>query len=111
MVVATVASSGALVVGIDETIERRRGKKIAAAGIYRDPVRSNHSNFVKARGRRWVCLMLLARCACRPYDLHGRAGVIAAARPSARDPSPRRTHNAHHPQSSRLLHCLLACTA
>ena len=38
---------------------RRRGAKIAAAGIYRDPVRSSHSHFVKVRGLRWVCLLLL----------------------------------------------------
>jgi hypothetical protein len=48
-----------LVVGIDETLERRWGKKIAATGIYRDPVRSTHENFVKASGLRWVCVMLL----------------------------------------------------
>jgi hypothetical protein len=59
LVVSTFAPHGPLIVGIDETIERRRGKKIAAAGIYRDPVRSSHSHFVKVRGRRWICLMLL----------------------------------------------------
>ncbi len=59
LLVARFAPTGPLVVGIDETIERRRGKKIAAAGIYRDPVRSSHSHFVKVRGLRWVCLMLL----------------------------------------------------
>ncbi len=48
-----------LVVGIDETLERRWGKKIAAKGIYRDPVRSTHENFVKSSGLRWVCVMLL----------------------------------------------------
>jgi hypothetical protein len=32
---ATFASAGPLIVGIDETIERRRGTKIAAARIYR----------------------------------------------------------------------------
>ena len=48
-----------LVVGIDETLERRYGKKIAARGIYRDPVRSTHENFVKSSGLRWVCVMLL----------------------------------------------------
>jgi DDE superfamily endonuclease len=37
-----------LVVGIDETLERRYGKKIAAKGIYRDPVRSTHETFVKS---------------------------------------------------------------
>jgi hypothetical protein len=48
-----------LVVGIDETLERRWGKKIAAKGVYRDPVRSSHENFVKSSGLRWVCVMLL----------------------------------------------------
>jgi hypothetical protein len=46
-------------VGIDETLERRYGKKISAKGVYRDPVRSTHEQFVKSRGLRWVCAMLL----------------------------------------------------
>lgn len=50
---------GPLVFGIDETIERRRGDKIAAKGIYRDPVRSSKSHFVKASGLRWVSVMWL----------------------------------------------------
>ena len=37
-----------LVVGIDETLERRYGKKIRAKGVYRDPVRSTHETFVKS---------------------------------------------------------------
>jgi len=52
--------AGPIVLGIDDTIERRRGKRIQAKGIYRDPVRSSHSHFVKASGLRWVSLMLLA---------------------------------------------------
>jgi hypothetical protein len=48
-----------LVFGIDETLERRWGAKIAARGIYRDAVRSSHSHMVTASGLRWVCLMLL----------------------------------------------------
>ncbi len=36
-----------------------RGAKIKAKGIYRDPVRSSHSHFVKASGLRWLSLMLL----------------------------------------------------
>jgi hypothetical protein len=51
---------GPLVLGIDETLERRRGKKIAAKGIYRDPVRSSPSHFVKSSALRWVCVTLLA---------------------------------------------------
>jgi DDE superfamily endonuclease len=59
LVKAFVPEGGPLVVGIDETLERRWGKKIAAKGVYRDPVRSTHENFVKASGLRWVCVMLL----------------------------------------------------
>jgi hypothetical protein len=44
---------------MDDTIERRWGQKIAARGIYRDPVRSSASHFVKASGLRWISLMLL----------------------------------------------------
>jgi hypothetical protein len=57
--VTAFAPTGPLLFGIDETIERRRGKRIAAKGIYRDPVRSSHAHFVKASGLRWICLMLL----------------------------------------------------
>ena len=39
-----------MILGLDDTIERRRGAKIKAKGIYRDPVRSTHSHFVKASG-------------------------------------------------------------
>jgi hypothetical protein len=59
LLVTTSASQGQLVVGIDETIERRRGQKITASGIYRDPVRSSRRHFVKVRGLRWICATLL----------------------------------------------------
>jgi len=45
--------------GVDETIERRWGPHIVQRGIYRDPVRSSKSHFVKVSGLRWVCLMLI----------------------------------------------------
>jgi hypothetical protein len=60
ILVQTFAATGTIVLGIDETIERRRGGKIKAKGIYRDPVRSSHSHFVKASGLRWLSVMLLA---------------------------------------------------
>ena len=59
LLVAAFAPAGPVVLGIDDTIERRRGKRIAAKGIYRDPVRSSHGHFVKASGLRWLSLMLL----------------------------------------------------
>ncbi|MBA3472317.1 MAG: transposase [Rubrobacter sp.] len=73
---------GPLVVGIDETLERRHGKKIAAKGVYRDPVRSSHKNCVKASGLRWVCVMLLV-----PIPWAGRVWALpflSALAPSER---------------------------
>jgi hypothetical protein len=60
LLVAVFVPDGPLVVGVDETLERRTGAKIAAKEVYRDAVRSSHSHFVKATGLRWVSLMLLA---------------------------------------------------
>jgi hypothetical protein len=50
---------GPVVVGIDETLERRWGAQIKKRGIYRDAVRSSGSHVVKSSGLRWISLMLL----------------------------------------------------
>src|SRR5215213_5661291 len=60
VVAACVPADRPVLVGLDETIERRRGAKIAAKGIYRDPVRSSKSHFVKASGLRWISMQVLA---------------------------------------------------
>ena len=60
LLVQTFVPSGPILVGLDDTIERRWGKKIQARGIYRDPVRRSRSHFVKTSGLRWLSLMLLA---------------------------------------------------
>ncbi len=52
---------GPLVFGIDETLERRRGPKIKARGVYRDAVRSSRQQLVKASGLRWISLMWLGQ--------------------------------------------------
>jgi hypothetical protein len=54
-----VAPDEPIVLGLDDHIERRRGAKIAAKGIYRDAVRSSKSFFVKTSGLRWLSMMLL----------------------------------------------------
>jgi hypothetical protein len=59
LLLKTFDTGGPLVFGVDETLERRRGEKIAAKGIYRDPVRSSKSHFVKASGLRWMSMMWL----------------------------------------------------
>src|SRR3954447_3440557 len=56
-----VPADAPVVIGVDDTIERRWGAKIAARGIYRDPVRSSKGHFVKASGLRWISVQLLAR--------------------------------------------------
>lgn len=59
LVVARFVADGPVVIGVDDTIERRWGAKIAARGIYRDPVRSSHAHFVKTSGLRWLSFMVL----------------------------------------------------
>ena len=59
MLLAAFVPRGPVLLGVDDTIERRRGKRISAKGIYRDPVRSSKAFFVKTSGLRWLSLMLL----------------------------------------------------
>jgi hypothetical protein len=60
IVVERLVPDGPIVIGMDDTIERRWGRRISARGIYRDPVRSSHGHFVKASGLRWLSFMVLA---------------------------------------------------
>ena len=52
---------GPLVLGLDETLERRWGRRIAARGIYRDAARSSKSVLNKTSGLRWLSVQLLAQ--------------------------------------------------
>src|SRR5690242_9038798 len=52
--------SGPVIVGLDETIERRRGGKLSARAIYRDAARSSKGCFQKTSGLRWMTVALLA---------------------------------------------------
>jgi hypothetical protein len=52
LLVEAFVPEGPLVSGVDETLEGRRGKKISAKGVYRDPVRSSREHFVKTSGLR-----------------------------------------------------------
>jgi hypothetical protein len=63
--------TGPVLLGLDDSIERRRGKRISAKGIYRDPVRSSKGHFVKASGLRWLSLMLLV-----PISWAGRVWAL-----------------------------------
>src|SRR4051795_7337355 len=58
---AAFVRDGPVVIGLDDTIERRWGTRIKARGIYRDPVRSSQGHFVKASGLRSAILNLHER--------------------------------------------------
>ena len=59
LVASFLGADATVVIGIDDTIERRWGHKISARGIYRDPVRSSKGHFVKTSGLRWLSAQLL----------------------------------------------------
>ena len=82
LLVDAFVPDGPLVMAVDDTIERRRGRCIRAKGIYRDPVRSSDAHFVKTSGLRWMSLMLLV-----PIPWAGRIWalpVLTALAPSER---------------------------
>jgi hypothetical protein len=60
-----------LLLAIDETLERRRGKQIKYKGWFRDPILSTKKHVVKSLGIRWICLAVLVRVpwSQRPWAL------------------------------------------
>ncbi len=63
LLVNTFVPSGPVIIGLDDTLERRWGAKIAAREISCDPTRSSHGHFVKASGLRWLSVMILPEIA------------------------------------------------
>jgi hypothetical protein len=58
MLLVFVCDHHPLVLLIDETLERRRGKRIKAKGYYRDAVRSSQSKVVSTMGLKWLVMAL-----------------------------------------------------
>jgi hypothetical protein len=56
---AAFVPNQAIVIGIDHTLERRSGRRIAPASHYHDAVRSSAKRKVISRGLRWISAMLL----------------------------------------------------
>jgi DDE superfamily endonuclease len=54
-----VPAGAALVLGADDTVERRSGRQIKAKGCYRDAVRSSKKHVIRCFGLKWVALMVL----------------------------------------------------
>jgi hypothetical protein len=59
LVATCLAPEAPLLLVIDETLERRRGRTIAWRGWFRDPVRSGPGHPVLSQGARWLCVALL----------------------------------------------------
>ena len=73
-----------IVLGIDDTVERRWGPKIKKRGIYRDPVRSSKSHFVKCSGLRWLSLMVLTPLPWLDTGVYWALPVLTVLCPSER---------------------------
>lgn len=73
MLVTLLPEGFPILIGIDETIERRKGKKIKAKGCYRDAVRSTDQHVIRCFGLQWIAMMLLVplpwntRCWALPF--------------------------------------------
>lgn len=62
LVVSTFVGLGVpVVIGADETLERRWGRKIKAKGIFRDAVRSSRKHTVYCSGLRWISMMVIVK--------------------------------------------------
>ena len=59
LVLSFVPDQEPFVVGLDDTIERRRARHIADAAAYRDPTRSTRAHTVTCFGLRWLSMMAL----------------------------------------------------
>jgi hypothetical protein len=61
LVIQWLPAHGVPILVVDDTGERRRGKRIQAKGCYRDPVRSTTTHVVKCCGLQWLSLLVLVR--------------------------------------------------
>jgi DDE superfamily endonuclease len=59
LITLLVPAGATIVLGADDTVERRSGQKITAKGCYRDAVRSSKSHVIRCFGLKWVAMMLL----------------------------------------------------
>jgi len=86
LITLLVPPGATIVLGADDTLERRAGRKIMAKGCYRDAVRSSKKHVIRCFGLKWVSMMLLVpvpwsrrvwalpffTALCRPAEKHSR---------------------------------------
>jgi DDE superfamily endonuclease len=59
LLVSRLLGAAPLIIGLDDTLERRWGHRIWGLGITRDPVRSSQKYPVKCSGLKWVVMQML----------------------------------------------------
>src|SRR5882724_1838768 len=59
LITCFVPPGATVVLGADDTVERRSGRKIRAKGCDRDAVRSTKKHVIRCFGLKWVSMMLL----------------------------------------------------
>jgi hypothetical protein len=59
LITCLVPPGAPIVLGADDTVERRSGRRIKAKGCYRDAVRSTKKHVIRCFGLKWVVMMLL----------------------------------------------------
>ena len=59
LIISALPNRFPVLVAVDETLERRQGKKIKAIGAYRDALRSSKANLVISFGLKWECMALI----------------------------------------------------
>lgn len=94
LLVATFVSEGAaLILLVDETLERRAGKKIGYKGWFRDAVRSVGNKVAISLGIRWCCLCLLVAVpwSSRPWALPFLAVPVLSEKTCQRLGKPHRS--------------------
>ena len=71
LVIQLLPRHGVPILVVDDTVERRRGKRSQAKGCYRDAVRSTATHVVKCFGLKWLSLRVLVRLpwCSRPWVL------------------------------------------
>src|ERR1700751_4384588 len=88
LITLLVPPGATIILGADDTVERRSARKIRAKGCYRDALRSTKKHVIHCFGLKWVVMMLLV-----PVPWSRRVWALpfltALCRPAAQAPQRR----------------------
>jgi hypothetical protein len=91
VVARLLAAEAPVVLLLDETLERRQGRRIAYKGRFRDAVRSRGPHVVMSEGVQWLCLMVLV-----PLPWCGRPWALPVLTVPALSPATSATLGKRH---------------